>query len=173
MNTAIISYSLTGNNCALAESLAKKTNAKHIEVKTVKKFGMGTLIMDIMFKRAPKVTPAPSVLDEYDSIIFMGPLWMGQAATPLRRYFAYLKGSGKKYSFISVCGGAKGGNQNLQEQFIQRIGHAPENLLELHTSNLVDESVKEDIKATTDYKLTGADVEDFTLRALEAMAPMS
>ena len=172
MKTAIVSYSLTGNNCALAKSLAEKTNIKHIEVKTVKKFGMGALIMDIMFKRAPKVTPEPSVLDDYDNIIFMGPLWMGQAATPLRRYFAHLKGSGKKYSFISVCGGAKGGNQNLAEQFIQRIGSEPEHLLELHTANLVDETVKEDIKATTDYKLTDADIESFTLKTMEAISSM-
>ncbi len=170
MKTVIVSYSLTGNNCALAQNLAEKAGVEHVEVRTLKKFGMGTLLMDIIFKRAPKVEPSPEILDEFENIIFMGPLWMGQAATPLRSYFAYLKGSSKKYSFISVCGGAKDGNQNLEEQFIQRIGYAPEHLLELHTANLVDESVKQDIKATTDYKLTDEDVKLFVNQVMKALA---
>lgn len=170
MKKIIVSFSLTGNNCALAKKLAEELKIDHIEVETVRKFKMGTLILDIIFKRIPKVKPAPVTLNNYDEIIFMGPMWMGQVATPLRAYFEYMKNTTQKYSFLSVCGGAKGGNQNLKEQFIERTGRAPEISAEFHIANLVTEEVKEDIKAKTDYKLSVEDVETFTQKAMEVLS---
>lgn len=167
MKKAILSFSLTGNNCALAKSLAEELEIDYIEVKTVRKFTKGTLVLDIFFDRVPKVKPLPETLKHYDELIFMGPTWMGQVATPLRTYLEYLKNTTQKYAFISVCGGAKGANPNIEEQLMKRTGRAPEISAQLHTASLVPDDVKEDVKATTDYRLLAEDVKTFTRKAME------
>lgn len=76
MKIIIISYSYTGNNDALAESIAKELSAKHFKVS--KSMTMRTIITDMIFSRTPKVQPAPDILGEYDLVFLFGPVWMGQ-----------------------------------------------------------------------------------------------
>ena len=58
MNTAVISYSLTGNNDALAKSIAGKLSAEHISVTEAKNRKTGAIIADLLFNRTPKVLPS-------------------------------------------------------------------------------------------------------------------
>lgn len=71
MNIAVLSYSFTGNNEALAESVAKKLSGEHIRITTLKPFKMSTLIMDMIFARVPKVQPFPDILQKYDLVLFL------------------------------------------------------------------------------------------------------
>ncbi len=137
MNIAIISYSYTGNNTALAECVARDLSAKHIKVSVPQPFTMGTIVMDMLFSRIPKVTPPPEILGQYDLVLLFGPVWMGHAASPLRAYLKYLKQKSLPYGFLSISGGADGGNPKLPAELLKRTGRAPAILLDLHILTIV------------------------------------
>ena len=60
LNIVVVSYSLTGNNRALANRVAGKLSAMHIALTEPKKRGMGRIIADMLFGLTPKVQPAPA-----------------------------------------------------------------------------------------------------------------
>ncbi|MDF2536881.1 MAG: hypothetical protein K0R18_3043 [Bacillales bacterium] len=106
MKIVVISYSFTGNNEALASSVAEEFAVEHIKIKETKQRTGGSIILDIIFNRTPKVQPTVDSLENVDLILFFGPIWMGQVATPLRAYLKHLKTNPCKYAFISISGGA-------------------------------------------------------------------
>ncbi len=53
MQTIVISYSLTGNNDALATSIATELVAKHIKIIESKPRTNGTIALDMLFNRTP------------------------------------------------------------------------------------------------------------------------
>jgi flavodoxin len=113
MKTLIVSYSLSGNNEALANSLTKSLNAEHITVTEPKHRSMGTIAFDVMLNRTPHVKPEHIDLAGYDLVIFLAPVWMGQVASPLRAYFKEYKNIIGNYAFVSISGGAEGPNPNF------------------------------------------------------------
>ena len=80
----IISYSLTGNNEALAVVIAAEFTAEHIKITESKPRTMGTIVLDMLFNRTPQVNPIVDKTEDNDLVLFMGPVWMGQVATPFR-----------------------------------------------------------------------------------------
>ncbi len=72
MKIAVISYSLTGNNEALAKSIAEEFAAEHIKIKESKPRTMGSIVMDIIFNKTPQVQPTPDRSVNYDLILFFG-----------------------------------------------------------------------------------------------------
>ena len=66
MNVVVISYSLTGNNEALAKSIAEKFAVKHIKITEPKPRTMGTIVLDVVFNKTPKVQLPPETLINYD-----------------------------------------------------------------------------------------------------------
>jgi hypothetical protein len=54
----VISYSLTGNNEALAASLARAFDAEHIRVVESGRRTMATNAFDVIFNRTPRVQAA-------------------------------------------------------------------------------------------------------------------
>ncbi len=113
MKTAVISYSLKGNNDALAKRIAEELKAEHIRITEPKKRSNGTIAADIIFGRTPATKPGPQVMPSYDLIIFAAPVWIGQPAFPLRSYLKYLKRHPQKYAFVSISGGALNDNPGL------------------------------------------------------------
>ncbi|WP_313344639.1 hypothetical protein [Sedimentibacter sp.] len=69
MKIAVISYSLTGNNEALANSIAEEFAGEHIKIKEPKYRTMGSIVLDIIFNRTPQVQPTPDRLKNYDLIL--------------------------------------------------------------------------------------------------------
>jgi NADPH-dependent FMN reductase. len=67
----------------------------------------------MLFNRTPKVNPIADKVEDNDLVIFVGPVWMGQVAAPLRAYFKHLKGRLDQYAFVSISGGADGPNPKL------------------------------------------------------------
>jgi multimeric flavodoxin WrbA len=158
MKTIIISYSLTGNNHVLASGVARELNAKHITISEAKPRTMGTIVCDLLLNRTPRVTPVVNNLEKYDLVIFMGPVWMGQVATPLRTYLHKIKNIQCKYAFITICGGADGPNLKLGSELKQRVGRAPHALIEMHIADLLPAEPKPERKDTSEYRLKEADV---------------
>lgn len=158
MKIAIIAYSYTGNNKALACNVAKGLSAEYIQISEEKSRTMGSIAFDMIFSRTPKVHPAPDIMKKYDLILFFAPVWMGLIASPLRPYFRYLKNHSQRYGFISISGGADGVNSKLSDELIKRTGAAPVIIMDLHIADLLPSSTKPVRKETSAYRLKDSDV---------------
>lgn len=73
MKTAIISYSLTGNNEKLAKGLAEALSSEHISIQETRKRTIGTIILDMLYNRKPRIQIPEINPEGYDLIIFAGP----------------------------------------------------------------------------------------------------
>jgi len=91
MSIAVVSYSLTGNNGALAVAVATELSAVLIKISEEKPRKTGAIILDMILNRTPRVQPFPSELEKYKRILFIAPVWMGKVASPLRAYLEHLK----------------------------------------------------------------------------------
>jgi multimeric flavodoxin WrbA len=166
MKIAIVSYSLTGNNEALAASVAKELAVKHIKITEAKHRSMFTTILDMVFNRIPKVNPGFDCLKEYELILFFGPVWMGKVATPLRRYLQEMKTNSCTYGFISISGGADGINPDLEQELSNRAGASPVVLVDLHIADILAFNTKPSRKDTSAYKIKQEDIKKLTCTIL-------
>jgi multimeric flavodoxin WrbA len=162
MKIVVISYSLTGNNEALANSIAEEFAAEHIKITEPKPRTMGSIILDLIFNRTPQVQPIPERLENYDLILFFGPIWMGQVATPLRAYLKHLKTNLRRYAFISIGGGADGPNPKLAGELKKRVGTEPVALINLHIADLLPSDPKPVRKETMSYRINNGDIKKLT-----------
>ena len=159
MKTIIISYSMTGNNKNLALRLSEEIDAKCFALTELKSRNMWTITWDVLFNRTPRIHSIQKNLEEYDLVIFTGPVWMGHVATPFRSIFKEYKNRIRKYMYISISGGADGDNLNLEKELIQRMGKAPELIIDLHIAQLLPGESKPERKDTMNYHITPEDVE--------------
>jgi hypothetical protein len=171
MNIKVISYSFTGNNEALASSIAKELSAVHIKISEPKPRTIGTIILDMIFNRVPQVKPTPGELGGCDLLLFLGPVWMGQVATPLRPYLKHLKKNPAKYGFISISGGADAGNLKLSSDLEKRAGTKPSALIDLHIADLLP-SDKPDRKDTSSYHIDDKDIKKLTAQIMTQLKPV-
>lgn len=169
MKIAVISYSLTGNNEALAKSIADEFAVEHIKITEPKPRTMGSIILDLIFNRTPQVQPIPDKLESYDLILFFGPIWMGQVATPLRAYLKHLKTNLCRYVFISISGGADGVNPKLASELIKRSGKEPIALIDLHIADLLPSDPKPTRKDTSVYRINSEDIKKLSNTILKTV----
>ena len=162
MKILVISYSLTGNNEALAKSIAKELAAEHIKVTEPKPRTTGTIILDTIFNRTPQVEPPAVELGNKDLIIFVGPVWLGQVATPLRAYLKRSNDRSTQYAFVSISGGALGLNPKLAGELKKRVGKEPAALINLFIADLLPPSPKPTSKETSAYRLNDKDIKNLT-----------
>ena len=162
MNTIVISYSLTGNNEALAASVAASLGAKHVRITEPKSRKMGTIILDKLFKRTPKISMPVDDIEAYDWVLFVGPVWMGQIATPFRACFKQLGPKIKKYAFISISGGADGPNPKLAAELEKRLTKAPACLIDLHIADLLPPEPEPTRQDTMAYRINEREVKHLT-----------
>lgn len=162
MKTIIISYSYTGNNEALAKSVAKEFAVEHITITEPKKRSMLAIILDTIINRTPQIIPSPDIMKNYDLIIFVGPVWLGKIATPLRAYLNYLKTNPHRYAFVSISGGAGGSNPDLANELLKRTGKDPIALINLYIADLLPPDPKPTQQATMDYRITDIDIRYLT-----------
>ncbi len=158
MKILIVSYSLTGNNEALAKRVAKELAAEHLKVTESKSRTIGSIVIDMIFNRTPQVEPLPDRLKHFDLILFFAPIWMGQVATPLRRYFKELKANSCRYAFISISGGADGDNPKIAAELKKRVGEEPVAFIDLHIADLLPSNPKATRKETSAYRIDKEDI---------------
>lgn len=170
MKTTILSYSLTGNNEALAAAVAKKLSAEHLRVTEAKKRSMGKIILDMILNRTPPVSAPLDKIDTEGFVVFAGPIWMGKLPTPLRSCFKELKGRLKNYAFISVSGGALGTNPKLEQELTKRLGKKPAAVIDQQIVNLM-ENPNPSAQETSRYRLSEDDIQGLATRAVEAIRP--
>ena len=162
MRAMVISYSLSGNNEALAASLAAALGAEHVRITEPKPRTMGTIAWDMALNRTPKINMPVEKTEECDLVLFVGPVWMGQIAAPFRACFKQLGQEIGKYAFISICGGADGPNLELAGELEKRLGKEPACLLDLHIADLLPSEPKPTRKDTMAYRINEKEVSDLT-----------
>jgi Flavodoxin-like fold len=169
MKILIISYSLTGNNDALATSLAKEFVAEHIKITERKPRTTCTIMLDVIFNRTPSVSLSINDFVNKDLIIFVAPVWMGHIAAPLRAYFKYLKNKPSKYAFVSISGGADGPNDKLAGELSKRVGKEPAIFINMHIADLLPPHPKPTRKDTTAYRLNETEVKSLTNKVVKRL----
>jgi hypothetical protein len=169
MNVTVISYSWTGNNDALATSLATALAAKHVKIVESKPRNNGTIILDMVFNRTPKVDMPVGEIGNNDLILFVGPVWMGQIATPLRACFRQLSPKIAQYAFISISGGADGPNPKLAGELQKRLLKEPVALIDMHIADLLPPEPKPTRNDTMAYRIKEQEVKHLTDTAVAAL----
>jgi len=162
MKATVISYSLTGNNEALAASVAAGLSARHVKITEHKRRSMGTIVFDVLFNRVPKVNSLEDGFEDTDLVVFVGPVWLGQVASPFRAYFKQLKAKTNDYAFVSISGGADGPNPKLAAELSKRVGKAPATLIDLHIADLLPPDPKPTRNDTMGYRLSDKEVKSLT-----------
>lgn len=159
MKTLIISYSRNGNNQALAEKIASETSATHIMLQEDEPRKFSAIALDMALKRSPLLHHEAIEPTDWDYVIFISPVWMGQVASPLRACFRQFKNKINRYAFISLSGGAKGPNTRLQRELEKRLGRSPE---ALHNPLIIDLMPKDQEitpEQIDNYQLSSDDLE--------------
>jgi len=162
MKKMVVSYSMTGNNDDLAASLAVALGAEHVRITESKPRTMLTIVLDMFLNRTPKISMPPEKIEAYDGVFFVGPVWMGQIATPFRACFKQARQKIGKYAFISISGGADGPNTKLAGELKKRLGKEPVALIDLHIANLLPPEPKPTRDDTSAYRITESDVDYLT-----------
>ena len=165
MRTLIVSYSRTGNNKDLARGLAATLPAEHVEVTESKARTTGTIALDILFGRTPKVAVPHVNAEQYDLLVFVGPVWMGHVATPLRACFKALGSRIRAYAWVSISGGADGPNPKLGGELTKRLGREPVAVIDMHIADLLPPEPKATRDVTMAYRVSVAETERITERA--------
>lgn len=169
MKIIIISYSLTGNNEAMASSMAAELGAEHIRISEAKPRTYFTITLDMLFNRTPKVNPIVNNVEDNDLVIFVGPVWMGHVASPLRACFKDLKAGLSRYAFISISGGADGSNPKLYRELNKRLGKKPTAVIDLHIADLLPSDPKPTRDDTSAYRLNNEDVRNLTNKIVKTL----
>lgn len=169
MKIVVISYSLTGNNKTLANSIAEEFDVEHIKITEPKPRNMGSIVLDLIFNRTPQVQPIPDILENYDLILFFAPIWMGHVATPLRAYLRHLEKNLRRYAFISISGGADGKNPKLAGELKKIVGKAPIALIDFHIADLLPSDPKPVRKDTSAYRINNADIKKLTNKIVKSV----
>lgn len=169
MKIIVISYSLTGNNNALAIGIAAVLAAEHIKISEPQPRTTLTTILDLIFNRTPSVNPSPKVLVNNDLVIFVAPVWMGHIATPLRAYLYFIKNKSIKYAFVSISGGADGPNDKLTGELNKRVGKEPVALINNYIADLLPRDPKPTRKLTTAYRLNEPEAKNLTNKVVNSL----
>ena len=167
MKAIVMSYSLTGNNKALAGSIARELGVEHLSIEEPKGRTNGAIAADLLLGRTPRVTPAAGAVEGREMVIFVGPVWMGHVATPFRSFFKRLKRDPIPYAYVSISGGALGPNPKLAKELKKRVGTAPAALIDMHIADLLPAGTKPNMKDTGEYQVTDGDIKRLT----ETMVP--
>jgi multimeric flavodoxin WrbA len=170
MKMTVISYSLTGNNESLAKSLAERLPAEHIRITESKRRTMGTIALDNMLNRTPKVAVPALKPEQCDLVVFVGPVWMGQVASPLRACFKEFGPKLGKYAFVTICGGADGPNPKLAAELTKRLGKEPATVVEMHKADFLPREPKPTRDDTMKYKISEMELKQLTETAASALS---
>ena len=166
MKPLVISYSLTGNNEVLAESLTEALGAARGRITESKTRTIGTTALDMLLNRTPKIELEVPEPQEHAPVLFVGPVWMGHVASPFRGCFTRLGPKLGDYAYVSISGGADGPNPKLADELTKRLGKAPRAVVDLHIADLLPKDPAPRREDTSSYRLSEQDAGELTERVL-------
>ena len=168
MKKMVISYSLTGNNTALAEGIAQELTCEHHSITDgINKINYGSIILDILFNRTPKVALPELNISKNDLIILVGPVWMGKMATPLRSFIHKYRDLINNFALVSLSGGADGINKKLESELHHRMGKTPITVLNFLIFDLLNVKTKPSRQNLDDYRPEAKDIKKLSLALVD------
>jgi len=168
MKVGILCYSLSGNNERVASAVAERLGLELGKVFEPGVRRMLSTVLDIIFKRIPKVIPAPEVIGGYDLVVLFAPVWIGHIATPIRAYLDYIREKEVRYGLVTVSGGP---NPKVKDELIRRTGREPEFFVELSIVDLLPAGVKPTITSVMRYQLSAEDVKALSEKVVAVISP--
>ena len=102
MKTLVVYYSYEQDSESIARELQEQLGADLLKVEEVENRTSLTIFLDNLFNRKPHLKDNKILLDAYDSFIFVGPVWAGKIASPLKSFIIQKSSFIKRYSFISI-----------------------------------------------------------------------
>lgn len=104
MKTLVLYFSKTGSNLFLAGKLAAELGAD-IEAVIPRISLLPVLLMSTWIGIGTGIKKLKSQVENYDAIVFCGPIWIGRFASPLQSALRKHRRSMKKAFFATCCGG--------------------------------------------------------------------
>ncbi len=161
MKTLIVYYSFTQNNAALATMIQKRFDCEILRIETLRRRSAFSIFLDAAFGRKPAILKHNLSIENYDQFVFVGPIWMGKIAGPLRTFLNEEKENIKRYSFISVCGGITGQKEKIEDELTSIVASRPQCVCELWLSEIVSEKVTKNAKNVSAYRIRSSELEKF------------
>jgi flavodoxin len=125
MKAIIVYYSHSSNNEALAHELKHRLGCDILRIEEEKKRTGFTILLDLVFRRDAKIKKPDVFLSDYNTVVFISPIWDAQIATPLKTFIKMEREQIKNYAFITVCGGREGQKKKITDQLTQLISKKP------------------------------------------------
>ena len=161
MSTLIVYYTLTGNNGIIASELQERLGCDLARIETVRRSTKFSIFLDFVFKRSPAIRELGVSLLKYERVVFMGPIWAGKIATPLRTFMRTKKDTIQRYAFLSVCGGGQSSQkERIKDELTQLLNRPPECIAECWINNVVP-AVKRNTLAVSEFRQTKEDADVF------------
>jgi flavodoxin len=167
MKTLIVCYSFTQNNEVLAKMVRARLDCEMYKIETVRRRSVFSIFLDAAFGRRPPIQKHNLAMENYEQFVFVGPIWLGKIAGPLKTFLVAEKSSIKRYSFISVCGGLTGQKEKIEDELASIVGSRPQSVCELWVSDIVGEHVTKNAKNVSAYRIGPAELEKFKAKIYE------
>jgi flavodoxin len=160
MKNVIVYYSFTHNNEKLARLLSEKLQCEKLRLETVKPKTGFSIFLDILFHRTPAVKTLAKSLAAYDHVTFVSPIWAGKIATPMKSLLQKERGMIDHYSFISLCGGAPGQKEKIEQELLSLVGDKPDSHVQLSVREAIALHEHDKIRAAaTQYRVAAGDLD--------------
>ncbi len=162
MKTLIVYFSYSGNNRLLAEYLAERIEGDLCPIVETKRRTMLTIILDMLFRRTPKIEALERSVSSYHHIVLVAPIWDSKLANPMKALIRSEKGSLLSYSFISLCGYERSGQkESITMELSALTGRMPKAVCELKIADLFPPERRREIKTLSSYHATREDLAEF------------
>jgi len=161
METVVVYYSYSGNNDFLAKEIGERFGCDIVQLEEQKKRSGLTIALDLLFKRDSKLKDPDVRLNDYETIIFIAPIWDAKIATPLSSYLKKERENINSYAFITVCGGRPDQKQKITDQLQRLIGKKAIAVTELAVNELLPPEKKNKIEYVTPYRIKDNDFDVF------------
>lgn len=165
MRTLVVYFSFSGNNRLLAKEIARRIGCDICPIVEKKRRTMLTIILDMLFRRLPRIEPLAYPPSNYQRIILVAPIWASKVANPMKTLIKREKAALSSYAFISLCGYEQSGQQQgIARELLALAGHPPITVAELKISDLFPPEKRNDIKTISRYRITDDDLSRFATR---------
>jgi multimeric flavodoxin WrbA len=106
MNALVLHYSKSGNNRYLARQCAEALSADSEEIKP-RLDVFPFLALFSFVKKSAGIKRLSHTIADYDHVILVGPIWMGQFLSPLRDVVRRYRRDIRNLWFMTCCGGGE------------------------------------------------------------------
>ena len=133
MKTLIVYYSYMQDNESIAKELQQQLGGADIlKIEEMESRTAFTVFLDNLFNRTPNIKENKIPFSIYDNFIFVGPIWAGKIASPIKTFMFQKSNLIKRYSFISVYSELiSNQKKKITEQLRKLLKRDPEIVTEL------------------------------------------